>query len=45
MITWREKLLLCVFCLDKCRITVTEISLQNMRNSENIGHILLGTVR
>ena len=33
------------FCFYFTRLKAREISRQNMRNSENIGHIVLGTVR
>ena len=32
------------FCCYYFRLKSREISLQNMRNSQNIGHIVLGTV-
>ena len=34
-----------IFCCYFTRLKAREISQQNMRNSENIGHIVLGTVR
>ena len=33
-----------IFCFYFTRLKAREISQQNMRNSENIGHIVLGTV-
>ena len=34
-----------IFCFYFTRLKACEISRQNMRNLENIGHIVLGTVR
>ena len=34
-----------IFCFYFPRLKAREISRQNMRNSENTGHIVLGTVR
>ena len=34
-----------IFCCYFTRLKAREIKQQNMRNSENVGHILLGTVR
>ena len=34
-----------IFCSYFIRVKAREISQQKMRNSENIGHIVLGTVR
>ena len=34
-----------IFCFYFTRLKAREISRQNMKNSENIGHIVTGTVR
>ena len=34
-----------IFCFYFTRLKACEISRQNMKNSENIGHIVQGTVR
>ena len=34
-----------IFCLYFARLKAREISRQNMRNSENIGHVVLETVQ
>ena len=34
-----------IFCFYLTRLKAREISWQNMRNSENIDHVVLGTVR
>ena len=42
---WPIFSLFLIFCFYFTRLKAREISRQNMRNSENIGHIVLGNVR